>query len=112
MLKLPSNIKIYMASEAADLRKSIPSLSELTQDILKKDPYSGHLFVFTNKQKNKIKVLYWHNNGFCLWYKKLDFGQFDLPDKKGNTYIITPQKLKVILEGADLLKGKQSLALV
>jgi transposase len=101
-----------MAAEATDLRKSIPSLGELTQDILKKDPYSGHLFVFTNKQQNKIKILYWHNNGFCLWYKKLDFGRFELPEKKGSVYIVTSQKLKTILEGADIVKTKGKLAIL
>ena len=78
MLNLPPSVKVYVSTDVADMRKSIDDLSMLVQEVLKKDPFSGHLFVFCNKRGDKIKILYWDRNGFCLWYKRLERGVFRL----------------------------------
>ena len=72
MMLLPSeNIKVYLALGATDMRKSINGLSILVSKQMDLDPFSGHLFVFCNRKKNMIKVLFWDRNGFCLWHNYL-----------------------------------------
>jgi transposase len=84
------------------MRKSIDSLSVLVTDVLKKDPFSGYLFVFCNKHGDKIKILYWDRNGFCLWYKRLERGVFRLPKVQAKVFMIMPNELSLLLEGIDL----------
>ena len=102
MLNLPPSVKVYVATDITDMRKSIDSLSILVQEILKQDPLSGHLFVFCNKRGDKIKILYWDRNGFCLWYKRLERGVFRLPKIQAKVFMISPSELNLLLEGIDL----------
>jgi len=102
MLNLPPSVKVYISSDVTDMRKSIDALSVLVQDVLKKDPFSGHLFVFCNKRGDKVKILYWDRNGFCLWYKRLERGIFRLPQVKAKVFMIMPHELNLLLEGIDL----------
>lgn len=76
---LMGDCKVFLCLHPTDMRKSYEGLSTLTQSVLKQDPLSGHLFVFTNKKRNRLKILYWHINGFCLWQKRLEKGNFYLP---------------------------------
>ena len=68
MLMLPPNTRIYVATGHTDMRKSIDGLSRMVNDVLHKNPLSGHLFVFFSRHREKLKILYWDRNGFCLWY--------------------------------------------
>jgi transposase len=102
MLNLPPSVKVYVATDITDMRKSIDSLSILVQEILKQNPLSGHLFVFCNKRGDKIKILYWDRNGFCLWYKRLERGVFRLPKIQAKVFMISPGELNLLLEGIDL----------
>ena len=102
MLNLPPSVKVFVATDATDMRKSIDALSVLTKDLLSKDPFSGHLFVFCNKRGDKIKILYWDRNGFCLWYKRLERGIFRLPKMQSKVFMIAPNELNLLLEGIDL----------
>ncbi|MBT7767517.1 MAG: IS66 family insertion sequence element accessory protein TnpB [Bdellovibrionales bacterium] len=102
MLSLPPSVKAYVASDATDMRKSIDALSLIAQETLNKDPFSGHLFVFCNKRGDKVKILYWDRNGFCLWYKRLERGVFRLPKMKSKVFMIMPNELNLLLEGIDL----------
>jgi transposase len=102
MLNLPPSVKVYVATDVADMRKSIDALSILVQEVLKKDPLSGHLFVFCNKRGDKVKILYWDRNGYCLWYKRLERGIFRLPKIQGKVFAIMPSELNLLLEGIDL----------
>lgn len=107
MLNLPPSVKVYMSTDVADMRKSIDALSVLVQEVLKKDPFSGHLFVFCNKRGDKIKILYWDRNGFCLWYKRLERGIFRLPKVQAKVFMIMPHELNLLLEGIDLTDKKR-----
>jgi len=89
------------------MRKSIDGLSILVQEILQKDIFSGHLFVFCNKRGDKIKILYWDRNGFCLWYKRLERGIFRLPKVQSKVFMIAPNELNLLLEGIDLTDRKR-----
>jgi len=102
MLNLPPSVKVYVATDITDMRKSIDSLSVLVQEVLQKDPFSGYLFVFCNKRGDKIKILYWYRNGFCLWYKRLERGIFRLPKVQAKVFMIMPNELSLLLEGIDL----------
>jgi len=102
MLNLPPSVKVFVAADVTDMRKSIDGLSALAQDVLKKDIFSGHLFVFCNKRGDKIKILYWDRNGFCLWYKRLERGVFRLPKVQSKVFSIAPNELNLLLEGIDL----------
>ena len=107
MLTLPSDIKIYLAREATDMRKSIYGLSSLVVNTLKLSPKQAALFVFFNKSKNKIKILYWDRNGFAVWYKILAQGRYRLPDLKQAVVKLSVSDLNCILEGIDLLHGQR-----
>jgi transposase len=107
MLTLPPSVKVFIATEAADMRKSIDGLNALVKDMLAKDPFSGHLFVFCNKRGDKIKILYWDRNGFCLWYKRLERGIFRLPKVQEKVFMVAPNELNLLLEGIDLTDKKR-----
>lgn len=108
---LPPNTRIYMATGKVDMRKSIDGLSLLVHGVLNKDPLSGHLFVFTNKRADKLKILYWDRNGFCLWYKRLEKSAFRIPKIPGEVFCVNPTELGMILEGIDLNHQKRLDAL-
>jgi len=76
---IPSHLKIHLANGPVDMRKSSQTLAVLVKNILQQNPFCGHLFVFINKKKDIVKILYWQTNGFCLWQKKLEEGKFILP---------------------------------
>ena len=102
MLSMPASVKVFVASGAVDMRKSIDALSSLVKDVLNKDPFLGHLFVFCNRRGDKIKILYWDRNGFCLWYKRLERGIFRLPRVQEKVFMICSNELNLLLEGIDL----------
>jgi transposase len=70
---------IYLARQPVDLRKSIDGLSLLVSQVLGQDPFSAHLFVFVNRRRDKLKALSWDQNGFVLYYKRLERGRFRWP---------------------------------
>jgi IS66 Orf2 like protein len=70
VLSLPSAPRIFLAAEPADMRKGFDGLAQLVRDRIAEDPLSGHLFVFRNRRRDRVKILYWDRDGFALWYKK------------------------------------------
>ena len=76
MIAIPSGIRIYLAMGPTDMRKGFDGLSMLAQDVLKREPFSGHLFVFRGKRGDLVKVLYWDGQGLCLFAKRLEKGRF------------------------------------
>ena len=76
---LLNGVQIYLAREPVDLRKSIDGLSLLVSQVLGQNPFSAHLFVFTNRRRDKLKALSWDQNGFVLYYKCLKRGRFRWP---------------------------------
>jgi len=85
------------------MRKSIDGLAAIVQMSFSLDPFSTSLFVFCNKSRNKIKILQWENNGFWLYYKRLERGKFRWPDgNNSNTINITQRELNWLLDGLEL----------
>src|SRR5512142_1096455 len=76
---LLNGVRIYLAREPVDLRKSIDGLSLLVSQVLGEDPFSAHLFVFVNRRRDKLKALHYDVNGFVLYYKRLERGRFRWP---------------------------------
>lgn len=102
MLKLRENTKVYISTEAIDARKSIDSLSILIQERFEENPQSGHLFLFFNKAKDKVKILFWDQNGFILHYKRLEKHRFKVPKLIGITQLeISETQLHGLLAGLD-----------
>lgn len=95
--------KVLLYSKPMDMRKSIKGLSIFVAANLRKDPNNG-VFVFYNKRRSKIKVLYWQTNGYCLFYKSLEGGVFIVPKGKDEEIDLSPRQLRWLLEGLDLNK--------
>lgn len=105
MLTLPSTVRIYVAAEAVDLRKGHDGLAAATRQIIRGDPLSGHLFVFMNRRRNRLKVLLWEPSGFLLLYKRLERGRFRLPltPRLGQRHVeMEATDLALMMEGIDL----------
>ena len=105
MLTLPPSVRVYVAAEPADLRKSFDGLSSLVEQRFGADPLCGHLFVFRNRRGDQIRVLFWDRTGYAIFAKKLARGRFhlvrDLP--KGATHVeVEAAELSLMLEGIDL----------
>ena len=101
MIAIPAGVRIYLAMGPTDMRKGFDGLSMLAQELLKKDPFSGHLFVFRGKRGDLVKVLYWDGQGFCLFAKRLEKGRFVWPITKEGSVTLTPAQLSMLLEGID-----------
>ena len=106
---VPLNLKIHLAGEPVDMRKSYQTLSVLVKNVLHKDPLCGHLFVFYNRKKDLVKVLYWQTNGFCLWQKKIEKGQFILPFPFSDPSLeVSAYHLQGFIQGVDCWKVEQA----
>jgi transposase len=92
--------QVYLCRQPVDFRKSINGLSVLVEQTLERNPFSQALYVFINRNRTNLKVLYWHRNGFCLWQKRLEADKFAwLPSAEATTQTITAQELSWLLEG-------------
>ena len=108
MLTLGTGVKIWVSSEALDMRRSFDRLAEVVTSVWKKDVFSGGLFVFFNRHATRVKILYWDRNGYCLWQKRLEDGRFRLPKVVEKCYSLSGSDLNCLLEGIDLI-DKQRL---
>ena len=102
MLHLFSGIKVYLALGVTDMRKSINGLSIIVESHFDLDPFSGHLFVFSNRRRNIMKILYWDRNGFCLWHKRLEKHYFKWPETKEDMITIGQRELMWLIEGLEI----------
>ena len=88
------------------MRKSIDGLSILVSEKFNLDPFSGHLFVFSNRKQNIVKILYWDRNGFCLWHKRLEKDYFQWPESKEQVLSIGSQELSWLMNGLSIHQKK------
>jgi transposase len=95
------NPRVYLKLGRTDFRKSVNGLSVLIQAELNLDPLDGSLFVFCNKSRNRLKILYYDLNGFCLWYKRLEEDKFRWPRDNSEVVNITAEELTWLLRGLD-----------
>jgi transposase len=102
LLSLPASVRIWLATQPTDLRKSFDSLAEVVRQQLQGDPLSGQLFVFRNKRGDRVKLLYWDEDGFVLVYKRLEIGTFRFPAAQAAGVEIRAADLQMLLDGVEL----------
>lgn len=110
MLTLPSSVRIYVAAEPVDLRRGFDGLASATRSVIGANPLSGHLFVFLNRRRNRVKVLVWDRTGYLLLYKRLERGTFQIPTEPapGRRHVeVDAGELTLMLEGLDLRNAKR-----
>ena len=99
--------QVYLCREPIDFRKQIDGLSVLVEQELGLNPFASVLYVFINRHRNRIKGLYWHRNGFCLWQKRLEAEKFAWPrEGEAATQTVSLQEFEWLLEGFDLWRNK------
>ncbi len=105
------NVRVFLAREPVDMRKQFHGLIALAEEVLKQDPLTGHLFVYINRRRDRIKVLYWEDTGYCIWYKQLQRGTYELPtvNQESVSIELTMSQLSLILDGIELGSAKQRL---
>ena len=86
-----SKLRIYVRPGVTDMRKQAAGLSILVHESLKLDPFSGSLFLFCNRRRNILKILYWEKSGYCIWSKKLEEHRYPWPRNRGDAAEITEQ---------------------
>ena len=101
MFGLSAAVRVYLATKPADMRKSFDGLFALASG-LSLDPLSGHLFVFVNKRRDRIKILYWDRDGLAVWAKRLERGTFRLPAAGATHVEMTTAEVAALLAGIDL----------
>ena len=104
MLSFLSNTRVYLAAGATDLRKSFDTLAGVVRNSLRLDPLSGHLFVFTNARKNRLKILFWDKTGWWVCAKRLEVGTLAWPASPNPLMELSSEELTLLLSGIDLSK--------
>jgi transposase len=94
--------RVYLASGPTDMRRSIDGLAVLVKEGFNLDPFSTSLFVFCNKQRDRLKILKWDHNGFWLYYRRLERGRFQWPSEGSSLVTITYRELRWLLDGLSL----------
>lgn len=117
MIRLPSlgdmdraaGVRIWLATQPADMRCGFDRLAALAQTVTGEDPLSGQLFIFRGRNGDRLKLLWWDRDGFCLWYKRLEEGVFKLPRVEPGTASVQlrASELAMLLEGIDLSSVKR-----
>ena len=108
MIGLAHGLKIFVCTQPADMRRSFDGLSGMAENLMKQDPLAGHLFVFRNRNRDRLKILYWDRDGLAIWYKRLEKGTFQFPtdlkpkEEREISVKITAGELSLLLGGIDL----------
>jgi transposase len=79
MLSLPASMKIFVYTGVTDMRRSFDRLAQMVEEHLGQNPESGHLYLFFSRRRDCVKMLLWENDGFAIWYKRLELGTFAMP---------------------------------
>jgi len=119
VLSFSRTTRVFLATEPTDLRKGFDGLFALVKNVIHEDPFSGHLFVFRNQRRDRLKVLWWDRDGLAIFYKRLERGSYEFPTDqisrplKGNDHgdsrrcEIRADELALLLEGIDLNSVKR-----
>ncbi|NNB92145.1 IS66 family insertion sequence element accessory protein TnpB [Corallococcus exiguus] len=112
MFTLPASVRVVLATEPVDMRKSIDGLMSLVRTAWGEDVYSGHLFAFVSRRGDRIKVLTWSRGGFVLLYKRLETGRFRLPrvEAEAKSVALDSTQLAMLLDGIDVAQVQRQPA--
>ena len=101
MLSLSPATRVFVALAPVDMRKSFNGLSAHVQAVLRQDPLSGHVFVYTNRLRNRVKLVYWDGSGLWVCAKRLERGRFGWPSGDGASRCLRPEELTLLLHGLE-----------
>ena len=103
------DLRIFLCTTPTSMTYSFDRLMGLAQQTFEQDPLSGHLFLFLNRERDRIKILFWDRDGFCIWYKRLEVGTFQLPIAASGAQRIEldATQLNNLLGGIDLRTGRR-----
>ena len=113
MMHLPASVRVYLCTSVCDMRRSFDGLHALVTQSMQLDAFGGHLFVFANRRRNRIKILYWDRDGFAVWAKRLEEGTYAMPFGDSDVtdgekrHEITAAELGALLSGIDLSQAKR-----
>jgi len=109
MLNFPPAVRIWLATAPVDLRRSFDRLAAEVRDVLHNDPLSGHIFVFKNKRGDRVKLLYWDEDGYVIVYKRLEMGVFPWPAVAAEqpSVALRAAELAMLLDGIDWSKAQR-----
>lgn len=107
MLNLSAGVKIWLYGQPTDMRKSFTGLVALVKNAMGENPLQGNVFVFINRRKTQLKMLYFDRSGFCIWMKRLEEGSFQYPAMTSDKVELDRVTLNLILEGIDLKHVKK-----
>lgn len=99
---------VYLYRPSVDFRKSINGLALIVEQELELDPFNTSLYLFSNRARDKIKILYWDKTGFALWYKRLEKARFKWPARCNDVFEVSEQQLHWLLMGYDI-EGHQAI---
>jgi transposase len=104
MIHLPASVRVYLCLSPCDMRRSFDGLHALVRDHLQLDAFAGHLYLFANKRKDRVKILYWDRDGFAVWSKRLEAGSYLMPGGEAGSQRleVSVQELGALLSGIDL----------
>lgn len=110
MLNFPPSVRIWLGAAPVDLRKSFDGLAAQVRQHLAEDPLSGHLFVFRNRKGDRVKLLYWDEDGFVILYKRLEEGTFRWPAVAAGQARVSLRaaELAMLLDGIDFQKASRA----
>jgi len=109
MLSLALPVEIFLCTTPADMRKAFDGLFAMVVNHLGRDPLAGGLFVFLNRRRDRMKLLYWDGDGLAVWAKRLEAGTFQLPplDASARSVAMSATELTLLLRGIDLASVRQ-----
>jgi len=113
MLNIAPGTRIFLATGPTDMRKSFDGLFAVVQSVIEQDPFAGHLFLFRNRNRDRVKIMYWDRDGIAIWYKRLEKGSFQFPtdlidrNQRPTRCEIRADELTLLLGGIDLQSVKR-----
>ena len=109
MIHLPASVRVYLCTSPCDMRRSFDGLHAVVTSVLELDAFAGHLFVFSNRRRDRVKILYWDRDGFAVWAKRLEEGTYAMPFSEGGEKRkeISAQELGALLSGIDLSQARR-----
>jgi transposase len=99
MIPIPSAVRMWLATGRTDMRKGFDGLALIVQETLKRDPHSGHLFMFRAKRADRVKLVYWDGTGVCLFLKRLEDGRFQWPKIENGVMRLSTAQLSALTGG-------------
>jgi len=108
MITLSLPVDVYLCTLPTDMRKSFDGLLRMAEEYLQQNVLQGGLFVFVNRRRDRVKLLYWDNDGLAIWYKRLEAGTFEIPQAEGAAHVaLSAAELAMLLGEVELSSARK-----